>query len=228
MIAIIPARAGSKGLPNKNIKLFNGKPLIQWTFEAAQKSKYLARIILTTDSVEIAKLAHYNKIEVPAMRPTHLAQDTSLVNDTFKYLLGKIKQDSSEKIEEIVVLQPTSPLRLASDIDEAIELYRSKKADSVISYTASTRPIEWYRYLQADNLIPQRVNESLGNRQINEIAYYPNGAVYIIKSDLIFADKWYGENSYAFIMPRNRSIDIDTQEDFEYAEYLFKKSLNSN
>jgi N-acylneuraminate cytidylyltransferase/CMP-N,N'-diacetyllegionaminic acid synthase len=225
MIAIIPARAGSKGLPNKNIKLFNSKPLIQWTFEAAKQSKYLDRIILTTDSVEIAKLAYDNKIEVPEMRPSHLAQDTSLVNDTFKYLIGKLEQNFGEKIEEIVVLQPTSPLRLSSDIDKAIELYRSKKADSVISYTASSRPIEWYRYLQADNLIPKRVNESLGNRQIKETAYYPNGAIYIIKSDLILTDKWYSENSYAYIMPRNRSVDIDTQEDFEYAEYLFKINL---
>ena len=225
MIAIIPARAGSKGLPNKNIKLFNGKPLIKWTFEAAKQSKYLDRIILTTDCVEIAKIAYDNKIEVPEMRPSHLAQDTSLVNDTFKYLICKLEKECGKKIEEVVILQPTSPLRLSNDIDEAIELYRSKKADSVISYTVSNRPIEWYRYLQADNLIPLRVNESLGNRQINKVAYYPNGAIYIIKSDLILADKWYGDNSYAYIMPRSRSVDIDTQEDFDYAEYLYNKNL---
>lgn len=224
MIAIIPARAGSKGLPNKNIKLFDGKPLVQWTFEAAKKSKYLDRIILTTDSVEIANLARDNGVEVPEMRPASLAQDTSLVNDTFKYLIAKLEQDSGKKVEEIVVLQPTSPLRISLDIDQAIELYKSKNADSVISYTISSRPIEWYRYLQADNLIPARASESLSNRQEKKTAYYPNGAIYIIKSSLINSDKWYGEKTYGFIMPPIRSVDIDTQEDFDYAEYLFKKN----
>ena len=226
MIAIIPARAGSKGLPGKNIKLLNGKPLIKWTFDAAKMSKNISRVILSTDSKEIAELGLANKIEVPGIRPDRLANDDSLVNDTLKYMIANINKDLKIEVPEIIILQPTSPLRTYIDIDNAIDLYKSKNADSVVSYTPCERPIEWNRYLSNENKIEPKQNETLSNRQSKMQSFYPNGAVYIIKSELIMAGKWYSEKSYAYIMPRNRSVDIDSMEDFEYAEFLQKKIIN--
>lgn len=224
MIAIIPARGGSKGLPGKNIRLLNGKPLIAYAIEAALKAKHIDRVIISTDDEEIARVAVQYGAELPFMRPEELASDTAMAVDNYIYTIGRLEKESGKTIEAFVVLQPTSPLRIAEDIDGAIELFEQKKADSVISYTQEAHPISWHKYLDDEGRFVDILDANIKNRQDNRISYYPNGAVYVFRTSMIRNRKYYTEKSYAYIMPRTRSVDIDFIEDFEYAEFLLKRS----
>ena len=222
MIAIIPARAGSKGLPGKNLKLLNGKPLIVYTIEAALKAKSISRVVVSTEDIQIANVAKLAGAEVPFLRPKNLALDESLAIDSYIFTVEKLKIKDSIIIEDIVILQPTSPLRLSDDIDEAIQMFISKKAKSVISFTKESHPIAWHKYIETDNRIISIFEEKLQNRQEERVTFYPNGAIYVFNYNFLKQQKFFSEKSYAFLMPRNRSIDIDYIEDFQYAEYLLK------
>ena len=224
MIAIIPARGGSKGLPGKNIKPLNGKPLIAYAVEAALKAKHIDRVIISTDDEEIARVAVQYGAELPFMRPAELASDTSLAVDNYIYTIGKLEQESGTIIDAFVVLQPTSPLRIAEDIDGAVELFEKKKADSVISYTQEAHPISWHKYLDEEGHFIDILDANIKNRQDNRVSYYPNGAVYVFRTSMIRERKYYTDRSYAYIMPRIRSVDIDFIEDFEYAEFLLRRT----
>lgn len=223
MIAIIPARGGSKGLPNKNIKLLNGKPLIGYTIEAALNSKSITKVIVSTDSKQIADIAKQFGANVPFLRPDYLASDNALAIDNYIYTIDRLKDDIGYQIDEFVVLQPTSPLRTSDDIDNAIKIYNDKNADSVISYTEEAHPIFWHKKvnnnLEFENIFENRID----NRQNFQKTYYPNGAVFVFNINLIKSKKYYSKKSFAYIMPRIRSVDIDTIEDFEYAEYILNK-----
>ena len=226
MIAIVPARGGSKGLPNKNILSLAGKPLILWTIEAAQNSKYIDRIILSTDDKAIADICRPTGIDIPFMRPIDLAKDNSLAIDNYIYTINRLNSEHGFDIEECVVLQPTSPLRKSEDIDGSIELFKKKNADSVVSYTEEHHPIEWHKYITNEGKFENIFENKLLNRQDIKKSYYPNGAIFVFNYKLIKQNKYYNENSYAYIMPRKRSIDIDTIDDFEYAEYLINRGQN--
>ena len=223
MIAIIPARGGSKGLPGKNIKLLNGKPLIAYTIEAALKAKHINRVVISTDDEVIAKVAVQYGAELPFMRPAELASDTAMAIDNYIYTIDRLEKEGGETIEAFVVLQPTSPLRIQDDIDSAIELFIKKRADSVVSYTQEAHPISWHKYLDEEGRFVDILGSNINNRQDNRVSYYPNGAVYVFRTEMIRGRKYYTKNSYAYVMPRSRSIDIDFIEDFEYAEYLLRK-----
>ncbi|WP_373929907.1 cytidylyltransferase domain-containing protein [Vibrio cyclitrophicus] len=221
MIAIIPARGGSKGLPGKNIKDLNGKPLIGYTIEAALKSKYISDVIVSTDDQEIYNIALESGAKDTFLRPSELAQDGSLAIDNYKYTLDRLEKEFGYQISSFVVLQPTSPLRQVEDIDGAIELFSDKKADSVISYCEEHHPITWHKYLDFNGKLKNIFDtNTLKNRQDIETSYYPNGAIYVFKSELIRRGNYYSNNTYPYIMPRSRSVDIDTLEDFEYASFL--------
>lgn len=224
MIAIIPARGGSKGLPGKNIKPLNGKPLISYAVEEALKAKHIDRVIISTDDEEIARVAVQYGAELPFMRPAELASDTAMAIDNYIYTVNRLEKESVTTIDAFVVLQPTSPLRIAEDIDGAIELFKEKEADSVISYTQEAHPISWHKYLDEEGRFVDILESNINNRQVNRVSYYPNGAVYVFKSSMIRDRKYYTDKSYAYIMPRIRSVDIDFIEDFEYAEFLLKRS----
>lgn len=224
MIAIIPARGGSKGLPNKNIKPLKGKPLIAYTIEAALSSKLISRVIVSTDDEIIAKTALDSGAECPFLRPSELASDDSLAVDTYKFTILKLEELYGHNIREITILQPTSPLRTTKDIDNAIQIYYDKKADSVISYCAEHHPIRWHQYINDDGTFESIFEPNLANRQSEKLSYYPNGAIYILRKDLIFSERYYTDKSYAYIMERSRSVDIDTIDDFEMAEFLLNKN----
>lgn len=223
MIAIIPARGGSKGLPGKNVRPLNGKPLIAYAVEEALKAKNIDRVIISTDDEEIARVAVEYGAELPFMRPAELATDTALAVDNYIYTIGRLEKESGQQIDAFVVLQPTSPLRISEDIDGAIELFMSKHADSVMTYTQEAHPISWHKYLDEEGHMIKILDSTIKNRQDNRISYYPNGAVYVFKTSLIREKKYISDNSYAYIMPRNRSVDIDFLEDFEYAEFLLQR-----
>lgn len=223
MIAIIPARGGSKGLPGKNVRPLNGKPLIAYAIEEALKAKHIDRVIISTDDEEIAKVAVQYGAELPFMRPVELASDTAQAIDNYIYTIGRLEEEGKEQIDAFVVLQPTSPLRVSEDIDGAIELFFEKNADSVISYCPEAHPVTWHKYLDEEGRFLNIFDDNIQNRQANRISYYPNGAVYVFRTSMIRERKYYTENSYAYVMPRTRSVDIDFIEDFEYAEFLLKR-----
>ena len=228
MLAIIPARGGSKGLPGKNIKMLAGKPLIAYTIEAALKAKHLTEVIVSTEDEQIAKIAKEYGASVPFMRPVELASDTSLSIDTYLYTLDKYDKDFGKQYSDFAVLQPTSPLRTGMDIDNAIEMFTKKNADSVISYCEEHHSVFWHKYLDEEGKLSTIfTDEKIANRQDLKRTYYPNGSIYIFKTELIRRRAYYTDKTFAYLMDRKRSIDIDTQEDFEYAEFLFdrKKQL---
>lgn len=223
MIAIVPARGGSKGLPGKNIRAMADKPMIAHTILEALKSKYINEVIVSTDDQVIADIADEYGASCPFIRPDNLSQDDSLAVDNYIYTIDRLNKDFGYSIDDFIVLQPTSPLRTVGDIDGAIELFKSKNADSVISYVQETHPVSWHKYINEDNRFEDIFQNKLLNRQDCRESYYPNGAIYVFKYSLIKSRQYYSENSFAFIMPKNRSVDIDYIDDFEYAEFLLRK-----
>lgn len=223
MIAIIPARGGSKGLPGKNILPLCGKPMIAYTIEAAKQSKYIDHVIVSTDDQKIAEIALQYGAEVPFLRPDFLASDTAQAVDNYIYTIERLSKEWNTPIEEFVVLQPTSPLRIAEDIDGAIEMFMEKQADSVISYTPEAHPVRWHKYLDENNAFVDIFDTTIANRQDLKTSYYPNGAVYVFRFSMIKERKYYTDKSYGFVMPRVRSVDIDYKEDFDYVEFLMSR-----
>lgn len=223
MIAIIPARSGSKGLPGKNVKDLLGKPMIAYTIEAAKKSKYISDIIISTDAQEIADIAVSFGAICPFLRPKELASDSAMAVDNYIYTIEKLNNEYDYTIEDFIVLQPTSPLRNVDDINGAISLFIEKQADSVISYVEESHPISWHKYINDDNRFENIFDDTLKNRQDNKKSFYPNGAIFVFNYNLIKSKHYYSDKSYAYIMPKKRSVDIDYLDDFEYAQYLLGK-----
>ena len=222
MIAIIPARCGSKGLPGKNIKDLLGMPMIAYTIEEALKSKYISDVIISTDCKEIEKVAVKYGAKSLFLRPKFLASDNAKAIDNYIYTIDRLNREYDYKIEEFIVLQPTSPLRITDDIDNAIKLFKDKQADSVVSYTEEHHPIEWHKYITDDGKFENIFEEKLLNRQDIRPSYFPNGAIFVFNYDLIKKHQYYSDNSFAYIMQRFRSIDVDTIEDFKYVEFLMQ------
>jgi CMP-N,N'-diacetyllegionaminic acid synthase len=223
MIALIPARGGSKGLPGKNIKLLHGKPMIAYAIEAALASAYITEVIVSTDDPEIYQIALSYGAEDTFLRPKELATDSSLAIDNYIYTMERLKKEYHYDIDSFIVLQPTSPLRTVEDVDSAIALFKSKNADSVISYCEEHHPINWHKYIKNNGKLENIFPDSLNNRQDVKPSYYPNGAIFIFSYDLIKSGGYYSDNTYPFLMPRTRSVDVDTLEDFEYIEFLMEK-----
>ncbi|MGV3344210.1 cytidylyltransferase domain-containing protein [Enterobacteriaceae bacterium LUAb1] len=221
LLAIIPARAGSKRLPKKNMKTLCSKPLIAWTIEAALNSKYLTHIHVSTDDMETAALAKQYGLTQTKLRPDEISTDTATTMDVVKYVYA-LEGD----YDVIVILQPTSPLREAKHIDEAVELYLHKNASSVISITECEHDLHWSNYLNHELNLNNFIRPIIEAEKYKK-AYRLNGAIYIFNSDKLFDENinLYDDNSYGYIMNRSSSVDIDYQDDFEYAEFLMQKKL---
>lgn len=222
--ALVPARAGSKRLPQKNIRSFNGKPLIEWTFEAAKNSKYISKTFLSSDSEEIADIARKNKIEVPFLREDHLASDLATMTDVITDFWNRC--DPTNEVDTLVLLQPTSPLRTSADIDQAIELYFSKNALSVTSVCEAHPGPDWMNTLPEDLSMENFIKPELQDRRSQDLGkfYQLNGAIYIFDRKNFFNEKKViaSSRSYAFIMDKYHSVDIDTNLDFKIAECIMK------
>lgn len=228
MIAIIPARGGSKGLPGKNIKMLNGKPLIQYTIDAALDSKSINRVIVSTDDQSIANVAKKAGAEVPFLRPDYLASDTASAVDVYIHATEYLRDEFGEDVSKFMVLLPTAPLRTCAHIDEAYNHFCVEKGVTLISVKESETPPSWFVTIDDYGRIKNAgfgIKEALvSNRQVNEKYYVPNGAIYILDYYLL-KDKrtYYSSDTVPYIMDRDVSIDIDTLEDFEYAEYLMTR-----
>lgn len=221
-LAIITARSGSKGLPDKNIKLLNGKPLMAYTIEAAFASKMFDEVFVSTDSAKYAEIAQKYGASVPFLRSDQLAGDNASSWEVVRETLVRYKE-VGKLFETIALLQPTSPLRKDEDIVNAYELFQSKAADSVISVCEMEHSPLLCNQLGEDCSLKDFVPKDsyLKPRQELKTYYRLNGALYIVrtKGDVDIFDL-YSEKSYAYIMPQERSIDIDTQLDFEIVKSL--------
>lgn len=226
MIAIIPARGGSKGLPGKNIKPLNGLPMIGYAIREAQQSTFISDIIVSTDSPDIANVAKELGASVPFLRPDKLAGDTSSAIDVYIYTIDRLNNEYGFSIENFVVLQPTSPLRTTEDIDGALATFFDQQAESVISVTEAAHPPVWAKKINEEGILKNYFPEYASNQNRQEIntAYMPNGAVFAFNYLKLKSEYgYYFEKTYPFIMPANRSVDVDTYLDFEFAEFLMKK-----
>lgn len=229
MLAIIPARGGSKGLPGKNIKLLNGKPLISYTIEAALHSKYIDRVVVTTDSEEIADVAKRYGADIPFMRPEELASDTASAIDVYLHATEFVMNEQGEKIDKFMVLLPTAPMRTNEHIDSAVEFFDKNKATTLISVKEAETPITWYMNKNEKDRISNAgfgVGNAVTNRQVNAKYYVPNGAIYILDYNLLLNSRtYYCDNTVGFVMTAEDSIDIDTLTEFKFAEMLVKERM---
>lgn len=219
VLAIIPARGGSKGVLRKNIRLVAGKPLIAWTIEEAKKSKHIDRIILSSDDEEIISIARQWNCEVPFIRPPELAQDNVSSMELILHALENIH----EKFDYLILLQPTSPLRLAEDIDGCIEKCYSRKAPACVSVNRPEKSPYWMYYLDDKERMTPLIKQNstiLFRQKLPEI-YALNGAVYVAKVDwFITTRKFVSDMTIAFSMPELRSLDVDTEFDLKVCEIM--------
>ena len=223
MVCVIPARGKSKGIVNKNIREVNKKPLIYYSIREALKSNIFERIIVSTDSEKIAKIARDCGAEVPFIRPSSLATDESLVQDTLCHTL-KYLEKNDKKYNYVCLVQATSPLILHSDIIEAWNLLHKKNGDMVISVS----PIQYNSYLigtlEEDLSMKNFITAYGTRRQDFEEKYILNGSIYMGKGDIFYYKKdYYKCCTYAYIMPYGRHIDIDSFIDLEIASFLLEK-----
>ncbi|MDE0582108.1 acylneuraminate cytidylyltransferase family protein [Planococcus sp. A6] len=225
-IAVIPARSGSKGLENKNIKLLNGKPLMAYTIEAATNSGVFDKIIVSTDSEEYAAIAQKYGAEIPYLRSMNLSKDTTsswdVVNDILKFYKQK-----GQNYDTVCLLQPTSPLRDAEDIKGAYAMLETKKAKTIISVCETQHSPLWTNTLPENLSLESFISQDLidKNRQSLPKYYQLNGAIYIIETSQISDNhNLYSEYSYAYIMSHTKSIDIDNLLDFLLVELIVEKT----
>tara|TARA_R110000822_G_scaffold69545_13_gene168646 strand:- start:1308 stop:2021 length:714 start_codon:yes stop_codon:yes gene_type:complete len=222
VLAIIPARGGSKGLPRKNVLEMAGKPLIAWTIEAAMKANCVTRTIISTDSDEIESVARAAGADVPFRRPDALASDTATSLDVALHAIENV----DEVYDYIVLLQPTSPLRTAAHIDAAFELLRARNAPSCVSVCeVAQSPYLMVQFGGGDQIVPvlSTKNRSL-RRQDLPPTYELNGAIYMTTPDALRNfRKFITDETVGLIMPRHLSGDIDTCADFEAVQkYLIE------
>ncbi|MCL6589522.1 MAG: acylneuraminate cytidylyltransferase family protein [Firmicutes bacterium] len=225
ILGIIPARGGSKGLPRKNLRDLAGKPLIAWTIETALKSGCFDRLIVNTDDPEIASVGAQYGAEIPFLRPAELASDQAKGIEVVLHTINWY-ENRGEFFEILTLLQPTSPLRNASDIREALRLFTAKKAQSVVSVCESEHSPLWMNTIGPDLSMKDFLAKDIANtnRQGLQTYYRLNGAIYIARWDYLKENRsFFGENTYAYIMPQERSIDIDSELDLKLAGFLLNQ-----
>lgn len=227
ILGVITARGGSKGIPGKNVKLLGGKPLIAYTIEQAKQSDLITHLVVSTDDEEIARVCREHEAEVPFMRPKELAEDDTTHLPVMQHAITEAEKQNGVTFDYVVIFQPTSPFRTKDDIDGTIQKLIDTGADSAVSVC------EWYeahptkaKRLEGDDVLPYFDKEASTRRQELAKAYKRSAAVYVMKRDGVMRGKkasdLYGERIVGFVVPAERSIDIDTPRDFALAEWMFE------
>ena len=229
VLAIIPARGGSKGLPGKNIKELCGKPLIAWSIGQALKSKYIDSVVVSTDSGEIAKIAEESGANVPFLRPAELAVDDSPTADTILHLLEQLSL-SGESYDYVALLEPTSPLRKPNDIDDAIDLIiQNAGADCLVSVgeVHMEHPMIVKKIDAKGFVVPYISNiAKIHQRQQADKAYFPYGVVYISKVPSFKENQtFYSDNTIPFVIERWQNYEIDDELDFMIIEQIMRLKM---
>ena len=223
-IAIIPARSGSKGLKDKNIKELNGKPLIAYSIEAAIKSNMFDKVFVSTDSQKYADIAIKYGADASFLRSEKNSSDIADSWDVVREVVDVLK-NKGKKYDEVMLLQATSPLRTSQDIINAIDILHKRQANAVVSLTECNHSPIWCNTLPEDNSMDgfERTEYMGLPRQALPVFYRYNGAIYLVTNKELYNKEHMLERGcYAYIMPQNRSIDIDTDLDFLIAETLMK------
>lgn len=223
-LAIIPARGGSKRLPRKNVLDLAGKPLVFWSIEAGLKSKYIDKVVVSSDDDEILNISIKFGADI-IKRPVEFAGDTATTFDAIKHTIENI-----ERYDYIVLLQPTSPLRDEKHINEAIELLQTKNADAVVSVCKMDHSPLWSNTLEKSLSMEGFLRDEVLNIRSQDLEKYYrlNGAIYICKTEKLLEEKSFflKENIFAYKMDRESSIDIDEEIDFKLSELVLKDLIN--
>jgi CMP-N-acetylneuraminic acid synthetase len=224
VLGIIPARGGSKGLPRKNLIPVAGKPLLAYTIAAAHGSRRLTRTILSSEDPEIRAVGRDLGVEVPFVRPAALATDEASSVSVVTHALQWIEEDERTTYDLVCLLQPTTPLRTSLDIDTAIDLLERSDADAIVSLTQveEPHPVKMM-VIDADHVIrplfPDRWRETVRRQELPP-TYYLNGAVYCARRDVVLQQSLWGNKTLAYVMPAERSVNIDSSLDVRLAECL--------
>lgn len=223
-IAIIPARSGSKGIKDKNIKELCGKPLMVYTIEAALQCPYIDCVMVSTDSLDYAKIAEQHGAQVPFLRSEELATDWAKSIDVIYEVLNKYEK-LGEVFDTVVLLQPTSPLRTVRHLNEAFEMLEKRKADSIVSVCECEHNPLLSNVLEEDLCLSGFIGQFNNVRRQELRTYYRlNGAIYISKvAELRENGGFYGEKSFAYVMRTEESVDIDSEIDFKFASVLMEE-----
>ena len=227
MLAVIPARGGSKGVPHKNMKMLADKPLIAYTIEAALKAEIFDRVIVSTDSQEIARIAQQYGAEVPFLRPAEISGDRVSSDEVILHALHFFER-KGERFQEVCKLQPTSPFRTAQDLKEAFRLFSDAGVEYLVSVCECEHSPLWCGTLGENNSMDDFLREEViqSCRQKLPQYYRLNGAVYMARVESFYQSKsFFGKNGRAYIMSQEKSIDIDSSLDFKIAEFMLKSQL---
>lgn len=228
VLGIVTARGGSKGVPRKNVRLLAGKPLLQYTAEAARAAKLLTKTILTTDDKEIAEVGRQCGLEVPFLRPPELARDDTPTLPVLQHAV-RFLEDRGEFFDAICLLQPTNPMRQSSDIDACVALLEKTGVDSVV--TVLPVPVEynphWVYFRNDDGTFRLSTGEKtpIPRRQLLPPAFHREGSVYVMRrAVLMLKNSLFGDTLAGQLMDPARSVNIDTMEDWAEAEKLLSTS----
>ncbi|NOY35808.1 MAG: acylneuraminate cytidylyltransferase family protein [bacterium] len=230
ILAIIPARGGSKRIPKKNIKPLVGKPLIAYSIDAALQSKYIDRVIVSTDDKEIARVAAKRKAEIPFLRPKKLSGGKATTVSALQHAVRFLEEQENYKADIVVLIQPTTPLILSKDIDDAIKKLIRTRSNSCVSLCEISERPEWMYQIKKNKAVPFiKTKNSAKRTQDLPKTLRLNGGVYATRKDTLMKKNKIvdGGNLSAIIMPRERSIDIDEPIDFLIAEAMIKHNKNA-
>jgi CMP-N,N'-diacetyllegionaminic acid synthase len=228
ILGIITARGGSKGLPRKNILALHGRPMIDYTIEAALAAGDLFhRVIVSTDDEEIADISRRAGAEVPFLRPPQLARDDTPTLPVLQHAVDHVERRDGVAIDWVMILQPTSPLRTKEDIKAAVGLAAAGDCDTVVSVrqVSNCHPYKIKKMDSEGWLVPfiDGSAEPLRRQDLVPDAYQRNGAIYLVHRDRLRENRLYGDRIRPYLMVDDRSVDIDTQFDFHLAEVLLSK-----
>lgn len=230
-LAVILARSGSKRLPNKNIKELCGKPLMAWSIEAGLQSQYLDEVVVSTDSLHYSKIAQYYGAKAPFLRPSNVSLDTSSSFDSIAHTINFYKQEYNREFDFIVLLQPTSPLRDAPLIDGMCRWMVDNNIASGISVSICEHPPLWSNMLPNDKSMSDFFHPDVIGKRSQELPIYYriNGVLYMAKTSSFFKNQGFiSSKTYAYEIPQKYAIDIDTELDFDYAEFMIKKHKDTD
>jgi N-acylneuraminate cytidylyltransferase len=222
VLAVIPARGGSKGVPQKNIRSVGRKPLIAWTIEAAKTARYVDRVVLSSDDRKIIDVAESYGCDIPFIRPVELATDEADSMSVVRHAIASL----NERYDYLVLLQPTSPLRCAQDIDAAIERCVNADAKACVSVSEPDKSPYWmFRIDEAGALCPLLAAEKIPDRRQNAPPVVAlNGAVYVARIDyLAGGGTFLAPGTVGYTMPKERSFDIDTELDLRIVDFLLNE-----
>lgn len=215
-LGLIPARAGSRRVTYKNTRLLAGKPLIAWTIETALQSDFIDRVVVSTEDPEIARIANEWGADVPFIRPSDLARDDTPGIAPVLHALGEL-----DTYTDVMLLQPTSPFRTVEDIAGIMDLRETRKADSAVSVRPSPWPTSWQFRMGMDHALTPLLASSEGNGTSEDGTFVLNGAMYLATRDFILSNHALtNSETLGYVMPLERSLDIDTPLDWLLAEFI--------